>query len=141
MLTLATVLGIVALACLVGGMIFFASIMAPVIFTVLAPETAAGLIRRVFPRYYAYVIVCAAVGATGFAPTDPRAAIVLAVIAGLTVWLRQSLVPTINRLRDAQVGGDRAAGVRFDRLHKASVIVNMVQLVAAMGVLVRSAVP
>lgn len=137
---LAAILGMLSLAGLVGGMIFFATIMAPVIFTVLEPVVAAGLIRRVFPRYYAYVIVSAALGAIGFAFNETGTAIVLAGIAGLTIWLRQGMMPMINRLRDKQVAGDAGAGVTFDRMHKISVSVNTVQLVLAIGVLVRLAI-
>jgi hypothetical protein len=40
------------------------------------------------------------------------------------------LVPQINQLRDAELAGDAAAGARFTTLHRVSVIINMVQLLA-----------
>lgn len=135
----AHILGLLSLACLVGGMIFFAGIMAPTIFTVLDGKTAAGFIRRVFPRYYAYVIIAAALAAAGFAQIDPWSAAALGLVALSTVWLRQGLMPHINRLRDAEMAGDSTAGTRFARAHQLSVIVNTVQLLAAIAVVVRQA--
>ncbi|MEM8698567.1 MAG: DUF4149 domain-containing protein, partial [Pseudomonadota bacterium] len=53
------------------------------------------------------------------------------VMAVLGLANRQVLMPEINRLRDLQLGGDAAAGKRFDLLHKSSVAINMVQMIAA----------
>ena len=60
----------------------------------------------------------------------PLAAAVCLLIAASTLWIRQQLVPHINQLRDAELAGDAAAGARFATLHRASVIINMVQLLA-----------
>ena len=135
----ASVLGLVALAVLVGGMIFFAAIMEPAIFTKLEPAVAGRFIRQVFPRYYAFMIITAAVSAVGFGVVDPWLGLVMAVIAVATVWLRQGLMPAINRCRDAELAGDISAGSRFKMLHQLSVVVNITQLIAAIGVLTRVA--
>ena len=62
--------------------------------------------------------------------TSPLAAAICFIIAGSTGWVRQILVPRINRLRDAELGGDADAGQQFARLHRWSVGINMVQLLA-----------
>jgi hypothetical protein len=131
------ILGLAALACLVGGMVFFGIIMAPLVFTRLDAATAGRFIRATFPRYYLYVLISAALGAAAFAATDPWAGLVLAVIAVTTLWLRQGLMPHINRLRDAELAGDAAAARAFARAHRLSVLVNQVQLLAALGVVAR----
>ena len=59
------------------------------------------------------------------------------MVALSTLWVRQSLVPRINALRDAELGGDDAAGARFARLHRLSVVINMIQLAALLFLLVR----
>ena len=130
-------LGLVAAACLLGGMVFFAAILAPLVFTKLDGATAARFIRATFPRYYLYVAAAAALGGVGLVWTDRLSGLVLLAVALVTVWLRQGLMPTLNRLRDAGLAGDAASGARFDRMHRVSVGVNMVQMVAVLAVIVR----
>ena len=67
----------------------------------------------------------------------PLAAAVCWLIALSTLWIRQSLVPRINQLRDAELTGDAAAGTRFAALHRMSVIINMVQLLALVVLLLK----
>jgi hypothetical protein len=66
---------------------------------------------------------------------QPVVAGALAFMALLGVINRQSLMPRINALRDRMVAGDAAAGPGFDRLHRASVGINLVQMVVAAGAL------
>ena len=55
---------------LLGAMLFFPSVVAPVVFTSL-PETQAGLfLRAMFPRYYGFMIVLSLVSAALFAVGD-----------------------------------------------------------------------
>jgi hypothetical protein len=132
----------VALACtalLFGGMAFFAAVVAPVIFTRLPPDMAGRFVRGLFPAYYLWVLGTAAAGAVALLPLRMTDALVLVAIAGSTAWLRQSLMPRINALSDAAQAGDAAARTGFDRAHRLSVVVNLVQMVAAAGVLLRFA--
>jgi hypothetical protein len=130
--------GLVAAACLLGGMVFFAAILAPLVFTKLDGATAARFIRATFPRYYLYVAVAALLGAVGLIWADRMSGIVLLAVALLTVWLRQGLMPTLNRLRDAGLAGDAASNARFDVMHRVSVGVNMVQMLAVLLVVARA---
>jgi len=130
--------GLVAVACLLGGMVFFAAILAPLVFTKLDGATAARFIRATFPRYYLYVAVAALLGAVGLIWADRVSGIVLLAVALLTVWLRQGLMPTLNRLRDAGLAGDAASNARFDRMHRVSVGVNTVQMLAVLLVVARA---
>ncbi|MGI4940711.1 MAG: DUF4149 domain-containing protein [Janthinobacterium lividum] len=130
--------GVVAAACLLGGMVFFAAILAPLVFTKLDGATAARFIRATFPRYYLYVAVAALLGAVGLIWADRLSGIVLLMVALLTVWLRQGLMPALNRLRDAGLAGDAASNARFDRMHRVSVGVNMVQMLAVLLVVARA---
>ncbi|MEC7611573.1 MAG: hypothetical protein VX814_07270, partial [Pseudomonadota bacterium] len=63
-----------------------------------------------------------------------QAAIVCLLVGVSTLWVRQWLMPRINTARDAQLAGDTEAGRRFDRDHKLSVGINMVQLVLLVGI-------
>ena len=135
----AGVVGVLAASCLLGGMVFFGAVMAPLVFTKLDAASSGPFIRATFPRYYLYVLVAAGLGAAGLLALDPVSAAVLALVAAVTAWLLWGLMPRINALRDAELAGDAAAGTRFARLHRASVSVNMVQLAAVLFALVRVA--
>ena len=54
-----------------GAMIFFAAVMAPLIFTKLEEETAGRFIREVFPRYYAFLAILCGIAAPCLASTAP----------------------------------------------------------------------
>ena len=94
---------------LMGSMVFFAAVIAPLVFQVLEPEQGGAFLRRVFPRFYRFGLVGVA-----FLLSD------------------QVLTPALNRARDANLGGDEAAGKRFDMLHKLSVRIFSVQALAVL---------
>jgi hypothetical protein len=126
-----------AAALLVGGMLFFAAVTAPMVFTTLDSATAGHFIRRIFPVYYLVMFAFAAVAALAAIPVLPVDAGVLAVVAAAFVVARQGLMPRINALRDREVAGDTAAGARFQRLHRVSVWLNAAQFLAAAVILLR----
>lgn len=137
-----TVLAAIALICtamLFGGMAFFAACVAPVVFARLPPEWAGRFIRGLFPIYYLWVLGTAAAAAFALLSIRPLDGLVLAAVAAVTAWLRQSLMPRINALSDAAQAGDAAAKAGFDRAHRLSVQVNVAQMVVALVVLARFA--
>ncbi len=131
------IIAIFAIALLLGGMIFFAAVMAPLVFTKLPAAQAGPFIRAVFPVYYLYVLATSAIATLALAARWEGA--VMAVVALLTIWLRQGLMPRINMLSDAAQSGDVAAKRRFDAAHRMSVVINLAQIVAAGVVLARVA--
>ena len=132
-----TLIAVFALALLLGGMVFFAAVVAPLVFTKLPPSQSGPFIRAVFPAYYLYVLVASAIAALALATRWDGA--VMAVVAALTIWLRQGLMPHINRLSDAAQSGDLKAKRRFDMAHRMSVVLNLAQIIAAGVVLARVA--
>jgi hypothetical protein len=123
------------LAALVGGMVFFGAIVAPLVFTQLPPDIAGPFIRTVFPCYYGYIIVSAGTGAVGFLLRRQMvSAVALLVVVAVTVWLWFWLIPHLNALREA---GDMAG---FGRGHRFSVYVNGAELITALWLLVRTAI-
>ncbi len=124
-------------AATLGAMLFFAVGVAPTVFQAL-PIVEAGLfLRTLFPRYYLALIVGSGLAGGLWISSAPLAAAVCWLIALSTLWIRQSLVPRINQLRDAELAGDAAAGTRFATLHRVSVIINMVQLLALVSLLLK----
>ena len=131
----ANILSSLGLAALIGGMLFFGAIMAPLVFTKLPPEIAGPFIRATFPRYYAFIIASAAIGAVGFLlrrQTLPTVALILVVVINKMLWA--GLIPHQNPLRDA---GNTTA---FARGHRLSVWINGAELLTALWLLVRTAV-
>lgn len=133
-----TALALIALftvALLLGGMVFFAAIVAPLVFRVLPAEPGGRFIRALFPRYYLWVLGLSAAAAVALMPLSKPDAGIMAAVAGLAWWLRQVLMPRINALSDRAKAGDAEAQRGFDRAHKLSVVANLLQMVAAAAVL------
>ena len=119
-----------------GAMLFFAIGVAPIVFQALPAEQAGLFLRKLFPRYYLSLIIGSTAGGALWLAIQPLAAGVCLLIALSTLWIRQWLVPRINALRDRELSGDVSAGEEFARLHRLSVAINMVQLVALLGILI-----
>ena len=123
---------------LLGAMLFFPSVVAPVVFTSLPEAQAGAFLRSMFPRYYAFMIALSLIAALLFLVFSDesayQAAIVCLFVGVSTLWVRQWLLPRINMARDAQLAGDTEAGRRFDRDHKLSVGINLLQLVLLVGI-------
>ena len=130
-------IGLYIVAATLGSMVFFAAGIAPTVFQSLPEAEAGQFLRRLFPRYYLALILGAGAAGLCFVMTSPLAAAVCLIIASSTAWVRQVLVPRINQLRDAELGGDTDAGQQFARLHRWSVSINMVQLLALLILIIR----
>ncbi len=115
-------------AAVLGSMLFFATVVAPLVFAHFPEADAGAFIRRLFPRYYDVLAVVTAAGSL-FALGSVVGGLMSAVMV-LFVFSRFWLMPRINDARDA---GREA---RFALLHRASVIINMLQMLALIGVLV-----
>ncbi len=132
--------GFLATGSLLGAMLFFSGVMAPLIFSKLGADVAGRFIRQVFPWYYLVVIGLSGVAAFAFASPHPAEAIALAGVAVAGVVARQGLMPGINRARDAALAGHPEAGRRFSRLHRLSVWINALQIITV-GVVLAGLVP
>jgi hypothetical protein len=123
---------------LLGAMLFFPSVVAPVVFTSLPEAQAGAFLRSMFPRYYAFMIALSLIAALLFLVGSNQSAflatLVCLFVGVSTLWVRQWLLPRINAARDAQLAGDTEAGRRFDRDHKLSVGINLLQLVLLVGI-------
>lgn len=127
-------------ALLLGAMAFFSFIVAPMVFVQLEAPLAARVIRALFPAYYLVITGLGAATALPLAIAGrPADAAAMAFVAGFAALLRQGLLPRLDALRAAKEAGDAAAAQRFARLHRASVAVNMAQLLATGAVLLRLA--
>jgi hypothetical protein len=129
------ILTTLGLAFLTGGMAFFGAIVAPLVFTQLPPDVAGPFIRTMFPFYYAYLTTTAVLATIGYALRRQRVSmLVTAGIAVVTLFLWFWLIQELDALRLA----GNAAG--FARGHTLSVWINGAQFLAALWLLVRTAV-
>ena len=125
----------VILALIIGGMAFFAAVMTPLVFTKLPPEISGPFIREVFPVYSKVMAGLSLLAAVLI--WQHAAALALLVVFILFIWAWKWLMPRINRVRDAEIGGNAKAGKTFNSLHKLSVGVNLAQLVTVIMVFVK----
>lgn len=132
---LLSTIALFATALCLGGMVFFAACVAPLVFSRLPAEHAGRFIRALFPIYYLYVLGLSAAAAIALIPLSLVAAGLVGAVALSALWLRQVLMKTINRLSDAAQTGDAAAGLRFNRMHRLSVIMNVLQMAVLAAVL------
>lgn len=134
-----SVSGAVLTAAVFGGMVFFAAVYAPLVFTKLPAGTAGAFIRAVFPVYYKVMGSAAIVAGLLLLPSADG--VVMVAIGAVFIVVMLLLMPRINAARDASLAGGPERGSaearRFARLHRLSVVINFVQMLAVLAVLVR----
>ncbi len=114
-----------------GGMIFFASFMAPLVFIKLPAEIAGKFIREVFPYYYLIFGFLSLLLALLMVLNSNKSFIIVVLTNVLAfVVARQWLMPAINASRDDLLIGKANANQKFNVLHRASVVVNSIQLIS-----------
>ena len=127
-----------------GAILFFSFAVAPIIFTVLDPASAARFVRALFPRYYAWLAIFSVVALASFTARplvypELRAwknliyqGLILFNIL-LAFYCGNSLTPAINKARDAGEAEEK----RFKSLHKRSVWLNGLSLLVGLVCLVQ----
>ncbi len=128
----------IALGVWLGTMVFFASVVAPTVFGTLEPLLAGQMIRRIFPRYYLFGLICLSIAtlASLIAPSSSLWIIVAcAVMLGITFYARQMLMPQVNAARDAMLEAGETRSAEFKRLHQRSVQLNMAEMVTCLVLL------
>lgn len=127
---------------ILGAMIFFATVVAPLVFKALDAEDASRFLRTLFPVYY---VAFGIAGLLGIIPAalngDKFALIVFAVFSALMFFGRTVAVPVINRARDEMLAGDPQAKRRFGLWHGGTVVVNLVQMVMLASLIVAAGWP
>ncbi len=137
---------LLAMAILVGKIVFLSFVTAPVLSRTLDADTFAKVVRRLFPHYYGLGMIRAAVGWTTSIALGLLNGFESIVLLPTTIWLavlaiehycRTPLIAQINELSD-QLKAKQAKGlttpllqVRRDGLHRLSVQLN--SLVLFMG--------
>jgi len=129
---------VIAVGVWLGAMVFFASVVAPTVFGTLEPQMAGQMIRRVFPRYYLFGLICLTVAtlASLAAPAaSPWMIVACAAMLGATWYAREVLMPQVNTVRAAMLASNETRSPEFDRLHQRSVQLNTAEMVICLVVL------
>ncbi len=129
------IVALILVAALFGGMLMFAALFTPLIHQKLAPDTAAGFTREVFPVYYRVMGILALVAALPLVPAHAYWTEISLLVTAAVGFVFANLVlrPQVNAARDENKDG------KFKLLHKVSVLLNLVQFVLVTVVLIRLA--
>ena len=112
---------------LLGGMVFFPAVVAPAIFSSLDIKTSGMVLRRLFPNYYLFIIFLSLIaGFLGKLTSATTAACIFIFIT--TAFVRQILLPKINKWRDEELAGNLDSGKKFSLSHRLTVILNLLQM-------------
>ena len=110
---------------ILGIMLFFSFVIAPVIFTTLDDENARKFIRRIFPFYYNVNLVISSVVLLTFFFLS-KFGIEFILILTITILFAVSnyyLMPLINKYRDEK------QNKKFKYSHFISVLINFIQMI------------
>ena len=118
-------IGIYLTSMILGIMLFFSFVIAPVVFTTLDDENARKFIRRIFPFYYNVNLVISSVVLLTFFFLS-KFGIEFILILTITILFAISnyyLMPLINKYRDEK------QNKKFKYSHFISVLINFIQII------------
>ena len=118
-------IGIYLTSMILGIMLFFSFVIAPVIFTTLDDENARKFIRRIFPFYYNVNLVISFIVLLTFIFLS-KFGIEFILILTITILFAISnyyLMPLINKYRDQK------QNKKFKYSHFTSVVINFIQMI------------
>ncbi len=134
-MTIALFVYLLALACWLGGIIFFSFFTAPMIFTRLPIVEAGKVISAIFPRYYALGYIAGIISlALAIYFTSMRhsriwwagATLAIAIALAITLYAGMIVRPRVDSIRTVaeESTPDPALKAEFDHLHHLSVMLN-----------------
>ena len=114
---------------ILGFMIFFPIVVAPSVFKNFNEKQSSVFLRSFFPKYYLFGIIITLIGIIISAlEKDFIIIFSLSFIFLGFVFSRQYLTPLINKAKDEITKSDNLSKVKFERLHRFSVIINILQI-------------
>jgi len=112
-----------------GFMIFFPIVVAPSIFKNFNEKQSSVFLRSFFPKYYLFGIIITLIGILISAlEKDFIIIFSLSLIFLGFVFSRQYLTPLINKAKDEIVKSEDLSKAKFEKLHRFSVIINILQI-------------
>ena len=125
-------LGIYLIAMILGIMLFFSFVIAPVVFTTLDEDNARKFIRRIFPFYYNVNLAISLIVLLVFLflsklGVDFYLILLITILFAISNYL---LMPLINKYRDEK------QDKKFKYSHFISVVINFVQMICLVFLLI-----
>ena len=114
---------------ILGFMIFFPIVVAPSVFKNFNEKQSSVFLRSFFPKYYLFGIIVTLIGII-ISALEKDFVIILGfslIFLGF-VFSRQYLTPLINKAKDEIIKSDDLSKIKFERLHRFSVIINILQI-------------
>jgi len=117
---------------ILGTMVFFSFVVAPVTFTTLNEENARKFIRKIFPYYYLFNLTISILTILSFVFIKKFSIdfYLISLIAILFVISNFVLMPLINKYRDTN------QDKKFKYSHFISVVINFVQMILLVLILI-----
>ena len=125
-------IGIYLTAMILGIMLFFSLVIAPVVFTTLDEDNARKFIRRIFPFYYNVNLAISFIVLLLFLflsklGVDFYLILLITILFAISNYL---LMPLINKYRDEK------QDKKFKYSHFISVVINFVQMICLVFILI-----
>ena len=114
---------------ILGFMIFFPIVVAPSVFKNFNEKQSSVFLRSFFPKYYLFGIIITSIGI--FISALEKDLIIIFSFSMIFLgflFSRQYLTPLINKAKDEIIKSDDLSKVKFERLHRFSVIINILQI-------------
>ena len=125
-------LGLYLTSVILGTMVFFSFVVAPVTFTTLNEENARKFIRKIFPYYYLFNLIISILTILSFIIIKKFSIefYLISFVAILFVISNFVLMPLINKFRDTN------QNKKFKFSHFISVTINFVQMILLVLILI-----
>ena len=124
--------GLYLTSVILGTMVFFSFVVAPVTFTTLNEENARKFIRKIFPYYYLFNLTISILTILSFIIIKKFLIdfYLISLIAILFIISNFVLMPLINKYRDTN------QDKKFKYSHFISVVINFVQMILLVLILI-----
>ena len=124
--------GLYLTSVILGTMVFFSFVVAPVTFTTLNEENARKFIRKIFPYYYLFNLIISILTILSFIIIKKFSIefYLISFVAILFVISNFLLMPLINKYRDTN------QNKKFKYSHFISVVINFIQMIILVVILI-----
>jgi len=125
------VLLILITGAILSFMIFFPAVVATSVFKVLDEKASSKFLRIFFPKYYLFGFILSCLGLlTSILKQDKISLFFFIFISLSFIFSKQLLMPMINKAKD------ESKEIKFNKLHKLSVFINLLQIISCVVLLV-----
>ena len=118
-------------AAILSFMIFFPAVVATSVFKVLDEKASSKFLRIFFPKYYLFGFILSCLGLLTSILKQDKISLCFFIFISLSfIFSKQILMPMINKAKD------ESKEIKFNKLHKLSVFINLLQIISCVVLLV-----